>query len=417
MTALTQASREGGPGCKVVFVDIRRAVAEGRVDLPPIGEVRTTDDLLLPYLVVDEEGRGIEPFSAFLRDMMLGDASPLTCRSYGHDLLRWWRLLGLVAVPWDQATRSEVELLVGWLRSARNPQRERKQDGSAPAGSVNLRTGKPTLRQGYARSTINHALSVLSAFYAFHMHFGRGPVVSPVPADAGRRRLLSHRSPLEPQPQTRRDPLRQKEADRQPRSIPDPLWDEVFDAMKTHRDRALLAFYVSSGARASELLGMCSEHVDWANQRIWVVSKGTRVLDVLPAAPEAFRHLVLYFDEHGTPESGQPVWRTLRGEPRPLTYWAMRRVLQRANTALGTNWTLHDLRHTAAARMAADPRLTLPEVQAVLRHTHLSTTERYLQPRVEEMFDKLQEHFDRPAPARSFPPGYDPDDVKAVFGG
>jgi integrase len=29
----------------------------------------------------------------------------------------------------------------------------------------------------------------------------------------------------------------------------------------------------------------------------------------------------------------------------------MRRVLQRANGKLGTNWTLHDLRHTAATRM------------------------------------------------------------------
>lgn len=402
---------------KVVPVDIRKAVAEGRIDPPRVGEVRETDDLLLPYLVVDDAGEEIEAFSAFLRNMMLGDASPLTCRSYGHDLLRWWRLLVLLEVPWDRATRSEMELLVGWMRSARNHQRERKVDGAAPAGSVNLRTGKPTLRQGYAPSTINHALSVLSAFYAFHMHFGRGPVVNPVPADKGRRRLLAHRSPIEPVPQTRRDPLRQKEADRQPRSIPDPMWDEMFAAMKCHRDRALLAFYVSSGARASELLGVFAEHVDWANQRIWVISKGSHTLEPLPASPEAFRYLALYFDEYGTPESGQPVWRTIRGEQRPLTYWAMRRVLQRANEALGTNWTLHDLRHTAAARMAADPRLTLPEVQTVLRHRHLSTTERYLQPRIEEIFDKLQEHFDRPAPTRSFPPGYDADDVRTVFGG
>jgi integrase len=372
---------------------------------------------LLPYVVVDEADGEIEPFSVFLRDLMLGDASPLTCRSYGHDLLRWWRLLGLVGVSWDRATRSEVELLVGWLRSARNRQRERKRGDAAPPGSVNLRTGKPTLRRGYAPSTINHALSVLSAFYAFHMHFGRGPVVNPVPADAGRRRLLSHRSPLEPLPKTRRQPLRQKQANREPRSIPDRLWDEVFAAMRCHRDRALLAFYVSSGARASELLGLLAEHINWADQRIWVVSKGSRTLDALPASPEAFRHLALYFDERGTPESGQPVWRTLRGEPRRLTYWAVRRVLQRANDALGTNWTLHDLRHTAAARMAADPRLTLPEVQAVLRHTHISTTERYLRPRAEEMFDKLREHFDRPAPVRSFPPGYDPDDLRTVFGG
>jgi hypothetical protein len=39
-----------------------------------------------------------------------------------------------------------------------------------------------------------------------------------------------------------------------------------------------------------------------------------------------------------------------------LTYAALRRTLQRANARLGTNWTLHDLRHTAAMRMAAARR-------------------------------------------------------------
>ncbi len=417
LTAPSPAPQRRGHLMGVVLVkDLHRALLEGRLDLPSVGRVRAGDGTL-PYLVVDGNGEAVEPVSAFLLDMLLTDASPLTLRSYGHDLLRWWRLLGLVEVAWDRAARPEVELMVGWLRVARNPQRERKDGASPAAGTVNLRTGKRALGAGYAASTINHALSVLSAFYAFHLRFGRGPLVNPVPVDAGRRRLLAHRSPIEPQAQHRRAPLRQKLADQAPRSIPDTLWDELFDTMGTHRDRALLAFYVSSGARASELLGMDGEHVDWGAQRLMVVSKGTRTLDPVPGSPEAFGHLALYFDEHGTPQPGEPVWRTLRGEPRRLTYWAMRRVLQRANDKLGTNWTLHDARHTAACRMAADPGLTLPEVQTVLRHRHLSTTERYLQPRVEDLHDKLQEHFNRPRPERSFPAGYDADDFRTVFGG
>jgi hypothetical protein len=38
---------------------------------------------------------------------------------------------------------------------------------------------------------------------------------------------------------------------------------------------------------------------------------------------------------------------------------------------LGTNWSLHDLRHTTATRMADDPQMTLREVQAVLRHPNI----------------------------------------------
>ena len=94
----------------------------------------------------------------------------------------------------------------------------------------------------------------------------------------------------------------------------------------------------------------------------------------------------------------------------------MRRVLQRANEALGTNWTLHDLRHTAATNMANDPALSLAEVQTILRHADINTTGTYLTVRVEDMFDKLQEHYTRPKPARTYSSGYASADVKAVFG-
>jgi len=282
---------------------------------------------------------------------------------------------------------------------------------------VNLKTGKPSLRAGYAPSTINHNLTVISGFYAFHARFGAGPVVNPVPASRERRQVLAHRSPLEPVPVFRRGRLRQKVPAQAPRSIPGYLWDELFAGMGCVRDQALLEFDVSSGARASELLGVGIDDIDWAGQLIYVISKGTRIRQPVPASPDAFRYLGRYLAADGLPDPGQPVWRTRRGNPRPLTYWAMRRILQRANNKLGTNWTLHDARHTAATRMAGDDRLTLAEVQTILRHAHLDTTGRYLTARVEDMHDKLQEHYTKPRPQRTFAAGYDPGDIKAVFGG
>ncbi|WP_198047689.1 hypothetical protein [Kutzneria sp. 744] len=73
---------------------------------------------LTPYLVVDQAGAEIAPVNRYLRDRMLGDVSPLTCRSYAHDLLRWFRLLWLLEVAWDRATEAETAVLVGWLRNA-----------------------------------------------------------------------------------------------------------------------------------------------------------------------------------------------------------------------------------------------------------------------------------------------------------
>src|SRR6266571_498477 len=389
---------------------MRRALAEGRRSVPAVGAVVRGQTPDLPFVVVDGEGQRLEPAGAYLRDLVLGDASPLTCRSYGFDLLRWHRLLWFLRIEWDRATEAEAAALVAWLRAARNPQRQRRRPNLPPAGSVNLKTGKPALRAGYAPATINHALTVVHGYYAFHGRFGAGPVTN-------RRHVLAHRSPLEPVPVVHRARLRQRVPKQAPRAIPDGLWDELFAAMGCDRDRALLESYVSSGARASELLGVTLEDIDWAGQLFYVVSKGSRLRQPVPASPDAFRYLGRYLATDGPPAPAQPVWRTRRGDPRPLTYWAMRRVLQGANEKLGTNYTLHDARHTAATRMAADERLTLAEVQTILRHAHLDTTGHYLTVRVEDLHDKLQEHYTKPRPQRSYPAGYDPADIEAVFAG
>jgi integrase len=400
-----------------VVEDVRRALVEGRCSIPAVGSVVGGRGMDLPFVVTDAGGQEVESVSEYLRDLVLGDVSPLTCRSYAFDLLRWHRLLWMLETPWEKATEAEVAVLVGWLRQARNPQRRRRSPDSSPPGAVNLKTGKPSLRAGYAPRTINHALTVIAGYYSFHLRFGAGPVVNPVPVSAERRRALAHRSPLEPVPVFRRARLRQKVPMQAPRAIPDHRWDELFAEMGCDRDRALLEFYVSSGARASELLGVGLEDIDWAGQLVYVVSKGTRERQAVPASPDAFRYLGRYLAADGLPAPGQPVWRTRRGTQKPLTYWAMRRILQRANDKLGTNWTLHDARHTAATRMAGDERLTLAEVQAILRHAHLDTTGRYLTARVEDMHNKLAEHYSRPRPQRVYAAGYDAEDIKAVFGG
>ncbi|MGH9072968.1 MAG: tyrosine-type recombinase/integrase [Acidimicrobiales bacterium] len=118
--------------------------------------------------------------------------------------------------------------------------------------------------------------------------------------------------------------------------------------MTCHRDRALLSFYVSSCARPSELLGMTGADVDYGEQRIAVVSKGSRLREWIPASPEFFVWLALYLADGPKLAPGQPLWWTRRPPPRPLTYTAMRAVLGRANAKLGTNISLHDLRHSGA---------------------------------------------------------------------
>jgi hypothetical protein len=46
--------------------------------VPATGAVVAGGGVHLPFLVIDGDGVELEPVSAHLRDVMLGDASPLT---------------------------------------------------------------------------------------------------------------------------------------------------------------------------------------------------------------------------------------------------------------------------------------------------------------------------------------------------
>jgi integrase len=116
------------------------------------------------------------------------------------------------------------------------------------------------------------------------------------------------------------------------------------------------------------------------------------------------------------------VWWTRRDPIRPLTYHGAHRMSERVNASLGADWTLHDLRHSAAARMVRDPKLTLSDVQWVLGHAHLSATEVYLTPHKDEVVAGMLAHHARQAreniqPAPPLPaPGYDPASLDVLFG-
>ncbi|QFZ22749.1 tyrosine-type recombinase/integrase [Saccharothrix syringae] len=371
----------------------------------------------------------VAPVQQFLSDFAARDSSPSSVRSYAMALLRWSRMLWTWNVAWDQATSNEVRDYVLWLRQARK-HRPTEPTTLVP-GSVNTKTGKRYPGDGYAPRTINHNLAVLYEFYAFHLNEGRGPVRNPVPErrDRNAERFAAHHNPLQAFPQVRRGAYRQKEPKRTPRSIPDAAVDDLFAGLNSHRDRAMIAFYLSSGARPSELITMTNEMVDPGNQAIAVIRKGSRSLQWLPASPDAFVWLRLA-QAQMPEELAEPramTWWTLRRPYRPMNYFAVRRVFQRVNQVGGTNWTLHDLRHTAATRMVTDPSMSLTDVQTILGHAWVTSTQIYTQPRQEEVFAHAQAHFKRlrekesdPAPPVAHLPAtasrYNPDDLNELFG-
>lgn len=104
--------------------------------VPLVGRLVGTDDRWEPYGLVDSDGSKVEAVAAWFADLQAGGRSVATVRSYGADLLRWFRFLWAVGVPWERATRGEARDFSRWLVVAGKPPRPHWRHPDEPAAPV-----------------------------------------------------------------------------------------------------------------------------------------------------------------------------------------------------------------------------------------------------------------------------------------
>ena len=233
--------------------------------VPRAGRVEGGPGGLVPYRVVDASGAELAAVTEFLRNLSASDCSPATCGhtptsfSAGCGSCRQWACPGTGRRgPRREITRS------GWPGLA-----SRRGSG---AGTVRRRERSTRSRESripaetYAIATRRHARAVIHAFYEYHRVRARASADQPVPCWPGccRRarstRITTRCSRGGGQGGRRR--ISPGPPKRVPRAIPDERFNEVFAALASHRDRALLAFWISTGARAQELLTVVRGRVD-----------------------------------------------------------------------------------------------------------------------------------------------------------
>jgi integrase/recombinase XerC len=164
---------------------------------------------------------------------------------------------------------------------------------------------------------------------------------------------------------------------------------------KRLRDRAILELLYSSGLRVSELVGLNSNQIDLDLGIVRVMGKG-RKERIVPVGIKAVESLNAYLDERGMAKEGDPLFvNSLGGR---LTARSVGRLIKKYSRHSGIfrKVSPHSLRHTFATHLL-DAGADIREIQEMLGHSSLSTTQRY----THVSMGKLMEVYDKAHP-RSF---------------
>jgi len=161
------------------------------------------------------------------------------------------------------------------------------------------------------------------------------------------------------------------------------------------RDLTILELLYSSGLRVSELVGLNSNQLDLELGIVRVMGKG-RKERIVPVGKKAVEAVKRYLEERRTVEPESPLFVNARGGR--LTARSVGRLVKEYTRRSGIfrKVSPHTLRHTFATHLL-DAGADIREIQEMLGHASLSTTQRY----THVSMGKLMEVYDKAHP-RSF---------------
>lgn len=164
------------------------------------------------------------------------------------------------------------------------------------------------------------------------------------------------------------------------------------------RDRAILELLYSSGLRVSELVGLNINQLDQDLGILKVMGKG-RKERIVPVGEKAIHALKAYLERRGGVERETPIFVNSRGGR--LTTRSVARLIKKytRHSHIFRKVSPHTLRHTFATHLL-DAGADIREIQEMLGHSSLSTTQRY----THISLGRLMEVYDKTHP-RSFKDG------------
>jgi len=141
------------------------------------------------------------------------------------------------------------------------------------------------------------------------------------------------------------------------------------------RDRAIVAFLVDTGVRASELCNLRVRDVQLASQQALVMGKGSKER-LVEFSPNTAKHLWRYLATRDEPADHDFFFVSLAGQP--LSRYALRRLILRIGRRAGVpSASVHRFRHTFAIQFLRNQG-NIFALQRMLGHSTLDMVNRYL---------------------------------------
>lgn len=279
-------------------------------------------------------------------------ARPNTVLATAYDLKVFFTV---VAKPPGEVTTRDV---LGFIKDQRAPRRGR--------GVVRIEDGEA----GLSARTVKRRVTSVSGLFGYLVARGDvGVSANPVPGGLATRR---------PSSQGRGVPLL-----RTPRTLPRVLGpsevDALVRALRTARDRAMVAAMLFGALRRSEVLGLRFDDIRAGEKRLFVAEGKGGHQRLVPVSDKFFTALGEYLDRE-RPESVTPhVFVALKGPRRgqPLSTAGLDEILRGAAGRAGVAVTCHQLRHTCLTRLR-EAGMALEAVQAQAGHRSIESTRLYL---------------------------------------
>lgn len=271
-----------------------------------------------------------EPLAGFLRYLASERRhSPRTCNSYGEDLRRFARWVGVQPAPsWQSVSSHDLRRYVAQLS-----------------------------REGLGGRSIARHLSAIRRFYEYLL----------------RERLAKDNPALD---------IRAPKAGRRLPKVADVdqlnhLLDACPDDPLEVRDLSIFELMYSSGLRLSELAGLNLDSVDHHSGEVRVLGKGSKER-ILPVGSKALEALARWLQVRGqmAPETEKALYVSRRGDR--LSTRSIQSRLSRWGLLKGAEQRLypHLLRHSFASHML-ESSSDLRAVQELLGHADIATTQVY----------------------------------------